>query len=307
MLKPLSLCGVIPPMCTPLTPDGEIDVASVHNLVDYLIEYSVHGIFVLGTTGEFPLLTDRQKRTLLDVVIPAVRGRVPVVVGILGTSTHRCIENGLVAKEAGADAVVLAATYYFRPSQMEVMDHFRAVHATLNLPVLAYDIPGLTNVKLEPATIKTLLAEDAIAGIKDSSGDLHAFREVLIATRGTGFRVFTGSELIFDMCLQMGAHGGVPGLGNVVPSEYVRIYELAMAGQWAAAARAQEPLVAFWRELISQGGAGCSSLSSALGGFKTALKLKGIIASSRVAAPFHSFNAEEEERVADVMRRHGFV
>ena len=307
MFDPNSLHGVIPPICTPLTAGGEVDVPSVHNLVDYLVENGVHGIFALGSTGEFSLLTNRQKEVLLDAVTEAVDHRVPVVVGILDTSTSRCIENGQVARQAGADALVLGSIYYFTASQKEVMDHFRAVHAAVGLPILAYDIPSLVHSKLDVGTIRTLFEEGVIIGIKDSSGMPDKFREVLVATRGTGFRAFTGSELVFDVYLGMGAHGGVPGLGNVLPAEYVHIYDLAQEGDWAAAAQVQERLMAGYWDLVSQGDQGYSFLSSALGGFKAGLKAKGVIANSTVGAPLHCFGPEEEERVAEILRCLCFV
>jgi 4-hydroxy-tetrahydrodipicolinate synthase len=307
MLDPAALHGIIPPMCTPLTDEGEVDVASVYTLVEYLLAGGVHGIFALGSTGEFASLTGRQRQTLIEAVVAAVHGRVPVIAGILDTSTARCIENGLVARAAGADAVVLAPIYYFRASQTELLDLFRAVKTTVGLPLLAYDVPTAVNVKLELATIKQLADERVIAGLKDSSGATEGFRRVLLATRGSDFRAFTGSELIVDACLHMGAHGSVPGLGNVFPAEYVRLYDLARVGDWAGAAAIQERLLGCFYELIGQGDPGYSASSSALGGFKTGLKLKGAIRSARVGAPLHSFSPAEEERVADVMRRHGFL
>jgi 4-hydroxy-tetrahydrodipicolinate synthase len=307
MFDPTSLHGIIPPMCTPLTDDGEIDVSSVHSLVEHLLAGGVHGIFALGSSGEFASLTGEQRQTLLAAVVAAVRGRVPVLAGILDTSTSRCIENGLAARSAGADALVLAPIYYFRASQIELIDHFRAVNAAVGLPMLAYDVPTAVNVKLELATIKQLADEGVIVGLKDSSGATEAFRRVLLATRGDDFRVFTGSELIVDACLWMGAHGSVPGLGNILPAEYVQIYDLARAGEWAAATKIQERLLTCFYELIAQGDPTYSFSASALGGFKTGLKLKGAIRSTRLAAPLHSFGPAEEERVADVMRRHGFL
>lgn len=300
------LHGIIPPICAPMTDDGEIDVPSVHTLVEHLLNGGVHGIFVLGSTGEFSSLTSRQRKLMLDETVKAVGGRVPVVAGILDTSTARCIENGLEARAAGADAVVIAAPYYYRISQTEIIDLFRAVKAAVGLPMLAYDVPT-TNVKLECDTMVRLAAEGTLVGLKDSSGQTEAFRRVLLATRGLTFRVFTGSELIIDSCFQMGAHGSVPGLGNVFPAEYVQVYDLSRAGDWAAAAALQDRLLACFYELITQGAPGYSISSSALGGFKSGLKLRGAIRSTRVAAPLHSFSPAEEQRVADVMRRHGFL
>ena len=307
MFDPFTLHGIIPPMCTPLADDGEIDVGSVHTLAEYLIAGGVHGIFALGSSGECASMTIRQRQALLAALIPAVRGRVPVLVGILDTSTARCIEHGLAAREAGADAVVLAPNHYYRASQPEIIDLFRAVRAGVGLPLIAYDVPSAVNTKIEAATIRQLAEEGVIVGLKDSSGATEGFRRVLMATRGLEFRVFTGSELIVDACLRMGAHGSVPGLGNIFPAEYVRIYDLGRSGDWDAAAALQERLLACFYELIAQGEPGFSASSSALGGFKTGLKLKGAIRSTRLAAPLHSFGPAEEQRVADVMRRHGFL
>jgi 4-hydroxy-tetrahydrodipicolinate synthase len=307
MFDPTTLHGIVPPMCTPLTDDGEVDLPSVHMLVEYLLAGGVHGIFALGSTGEFAALTNRQRQTLLEAVVAAVQGRVPVLAGIMDTSTARCVEHGLAAREAGVDAVVLASIYYFRPSQAEIVAHFRAVKAAVELPLLAYDVPTAVNVKLELPTITQLAEEGVIAGLKDSSGAAEAFRRVLLATRGSDFRIFTGSELIVDTCLRMGAHGSVPGLANVFPAEYVRIYDLARAGDWDAAAAIQERLLACFYELITQGDARYSASASALGGFKTGLKLRGAIRSTRVGEPLHSFGSDEEQRVAEVMRRHGFM
>lgn len=307
MFDPATLHGIISPMCTPLDDDGEIDLEAVQTLAEHLIAGGVHGIFALGSSGECASMTIRQRQALLSALIPAVRGRVPVLVGILDTSTARCIEHGLAAKAAGADAVVLAPNHYYRASQPEIVELFRDVRAAVGLPLIAYDVPSAVNVKLEAATIRQLAEERVIAGLKDSSGATEGFRRVLMATRDLDFRVFTGSELIVDACLRMGAHGSVPGLGNIFPAEYVRVYDLAQANDWDAAAALQERLLACFYELIAQGDPGYSASSSALGGFKTGLKLKGAIRSTRVAAPLHSFGPAEEGRVADVMRRHGFL
>jgi 4-hydroxy-tetrahydrodipicolinate synthase len=307
MFNPTTLHGIIPPMCTPLNDAGEVDLPSVHTLVEHLIAGGVHAIFALGSSGENASLTAAQRQALLTTTIVAVKGRVPVLAGIIDTSTARCIEQGLAARETGADALVLAPTYYYRAGQAELIDHFRAVRAAVGLPIMAYDVPGAVNVKLEYATVVQLAEEGVIDGLKDSSGVTEGFRRVLIGTRGSSFRAFTGSELIVDSCLQMGAHGSVPGLANIFPAEYVRIYDLAQAGDWSGAAALQERLLTCFYELIGQGDPGHSVSSSALGGFKTGLKIRGAMRTTRVTAPLHSFGPAEEERVADVMRRHGFL
>jgi len=307
MLDSTRLRGIIPPICTPLTGEGAIDVPSVHRLIDYLLANGVHGVFAFGSTGECTSLTARQRETMLAAVIAAVHGRAPVLIGVMDTSTERVIEQGLAAKAAGADALVVAAPFYFRTTQAETIEHFRLVHAAVDLPIMAYDIPATVVIKLESATIRQLYAEGVIVGLKDSSGAIDALRHTLLHLRDTGFRAFTGSELIVDLSLRIGAHGGVPGVANVFPGEFVQLYDLATAGRWDDAARLQERLLLCFYELIAQGGPGYSGMSSALGGFKTGLKLKGVISSTRVAAPLQSFTPAEEERVAEVLHRHGFL
>jgi 4-hydroxy-tetrahydrodipicolinate synthase len=303
----MALHGIIPPICTPLTPEGAVDVASARRLVEFQLAGGVHGLFVLGSTGELAVLTAEQRRLMLETAVAAAGGRAPILAGIFDTSTRRCVENGLMARAAGADALVLAPPYYYRAGQRELIEHFRAVRAAVELPIMAYDVPGAVNVKLDPATVAALAEEGTICGLKDSSGDFHGFREVLMRTRHLPFRAFTGSELIVDSCLHMGAHGSVPGLANVFPAEYVRLYDLARAGDWAAASAVQERLLACFRELITQGDPGYSPSASALGGFKAGLKLQGVITHTTVAEPLHSFTPAEEERVAAVMRHYGFL
>src|SRR5690349_24744349 len=152
MLDPTRLRGIIPPICTPLTSEGAIDVASVRRLIDYLLANVVHGIFAFGSTGECTSLTAQQRATMLESVIAAVDRRVPVLIGVMDTSTERCIEQGLAAQAAGADAIVVAAPFYFRTTQAETIEHFRRIHERVELPIMAYDIPPTVVIKLESAT-----------------------------------------------------------------------------------------------------------------------------------------------------------
>src|SRR5262245_1748693 len=307
MLDANSLRGIIPPICTPLTDAGDIDTQSVDRLIEYLLESGVHGIFAFGSTGECTSLTSKQREVLLDRVIAAVKGRVPVLVGVTDASTERSIAYGLAAKNAGADGLVVAAPFYYRTTQAEVIDHFRRIHEAVGLPIMAYDIPVTVTIKLESATIQQLYREGVIVGLKDSSGAVDALRNTLLRLRDTDFRAFTGSELVVDLCLRMGAHGSVPGVANVFPTEYVRLYNLARAGRWDEAVQLQERLLLAFYEVIGQGDSRFSGMSSAVGGFKSALKAKGIISSTRVASPLQSLGPAEEQRVADGLRRHGFL
>ena len=134
------------------------------------------------------------------------------------------------------------------------------------------------------------------------------FREVVLGTRHLpNFRIFTGSELMVDTVLMMGAHGVVPGVGNVVPRDYVKLYDAAMRGDWQEAKLVQERLFVFFNRLIRQGSPGSSGTSSALGGFKAALKTLGVMPNTVMAAPMISFGPDEEARVKAVLYEFGYI
>lgn len=308
MSQPTTFHGVIPPVATPFMPDGQLDVNSLRRLCHFQIDNGVHGLFMLGSTSEGPELTDAYRETVMRTGVETSAGRVPVIAGISETSTARAIAQGLTAKAAGCDAVVLASPYYHLNSQSELLEHYRAVKAAVGLPIMAYDIPVLVKVKLEPRTVIQLAEEGTIAGLKDSSGNLETFREIVMSTRHVlGFSVFTGSETLVDLALAIGAHGVVPGVGNVVPRDYVNLYDAACKGDWAEARRIQEKLYAFFFKLIKQGPPQGSGSASALGGFKSALKALGVIDHTTMYAPMTSFTGDEEARVRAVLHEFGYL
>ncbi len=295
---PQEFGGVVPPVCTPLTESFEVDIESFERLIEFQIDAGVHGLFVLGSTSEMAFLTNTQRAQVLETAVSVARGRVPVVAGIIDMTTARCLEHAQAAAHAGADALVLTAPYYARASQAETIDHFRTIHAAVDLPILAYDVPPAVHTKLERDTVLRLAQEELIVGIKDSSGDDANFRGLLLETRGLpNFSAFTGSELLVDSALLMGASGTVPGLGNVDPAGYVRLFNVARAGDWAAARQEQERLYRLF-SIVFAGTTGRMGFgSSAMGGFKTALMLRGVIATNVVGRPMTRFNDAEVDRV----------
>lgn len=303
----LDLRGVIPPIATPFDGDGKLDEPSLVRLTRHLLDGGVHGLFVLGSTGEGPALSEEERRRVVQVVVETVGGRVPVLAGITETSTHRAIALGQEVARLGADAVVLAPSFYHLPSQQELIDHFRAVHAAVPLPLVAYNVPSLVKAELTPETVELLAREGTIIALKDSSGDMSTFRQCILRTLDLpGFRLLTGMEFLVDVAVQMGAHGCVPGIGNVAPREYVQVYELACQGRWAEARAVQERLVALF-DLCYQGEPGMSGSAAALSGFKSALRWLGVIETARMAPPLSTLPPEAEERVREVLIRTGFL
>ncbi|MFH9246911.1 dihydrodipicolinate synthase family protein [Streptomyces lydicus] len=309
MALPAPLHGVIPPVCTPLGPQGEVDTESLTRLVGHLLDGGVHGLFALGSTSEVAYLTDDQRATALETVVKAAGGRVPVLAGAIDTTTPRVLDHARTAAGLGADALVATAPFYTRTHPREIADHFRRLRSTVDLPLFAYDIPMAVHTKLPPSLVAELAADGTLAGLKDSSGDEGALRRLLVRLggrtgrrtgRAPGFSVLTGSELTVDAALLAGADGVVPGLGNVDPAGYVRLYDAALAGDWERAAAEQERLVALFAITDAGPESEMGRSSSALGSFKTALHLLGVLARGTTAFPQRPLS---EQSVQEVGRR----
>jgi 4-hydroxy-tetrahydrodipicolinate synthase len=302
------LRGIIPPVSTPLTEDGEIDRPSLERLIRFHLDAGVHGLFMLGSTSETAVLTDRQRATVIEVGVQTVAGQAPVLAGIIDTATEPAIEHARVAARLGADALVLTAPFYIRPSQGEIIAHFRAVHAATDRPLLAYDIPVFVPTKLERATILALADEGLIVGMKDSSGDLDNFRLILIETQNRpDFAAFTGSELLVDIALMIGARGAVPGLANVDPAGFVRVYDAIQAGD-VATARAEQERLCRLAAIVAAATPGRMGLTAAaFGSIKTALMLRGVLPNNVVGRPLARFDEAETSRVRAVLTELGLL
>ncbi|WP_431987616.1 dihydrodipicolinate synthase family protein [Streptomyces parvulus] len=284
---PTPLHGVIPPVITPLTPAGDVDTGSVRRLAEHLIGAGVHGLFLLGSSGETAYLTDAQRLTALEAAVDAAAGRVPVLAGVIDTTTARVLDRAADAVRAGADALVATAPFYTRTHPVEIAGHFRRIREAAGLPLFAYDIPVAVHTKLPRDLVLELAGDGTLAGLKDSSGDDGSLRRLLVELRSLApdFSVLTGSELTVDGALLAGADGVVPGLGNVDAHGYVRLYEAARAGDWATARAEQDRLAALFA-LTDAGDPGLmGASSSALGAFKAAARLLGLIDCAATAAP----------------------
>jgi 4-hydroxy-tetrahydrodipicolinate synthase len=300
--------GIVPPVCTPLSPDLEIDTASLERLLSFLIDEGVNGVFMLGTSGEAPCLTDAQRDVVVEVAVKTVSGQVPVLAGAIDMTTARMIEHARRAVSLGADAIVASAPFYVAATEPPEVDrHFRALKAACGAPLLAYDIPVAVHTKLQPAELLPLASDHVLDGLKDSSGDLAMMREVIMGTRALPeFCTFTGSELVVDCAVQTGASGAVPGLGNVDPRGFVDLYGRCRAGDWDQARVEQERLIRLFAVThCAKPGKGRNA--AALGGFKTALKLRGIISTNAMALPQAALDDIEAAAVREVLVATGLL
>jgi 4-hydroxy-tetrahydrodipicolinate synthase len=305
MLDLERLHGIVPPILTPIRTDETIDLGSLRRLIDFQIDEGVHGIWVLGTTGEFASFARRERAEAVAAAVEAVNGRVPVVVNISDAATRLAVEHARDARDAGADAIALLPPYYYVNEQDELLDHFRRVRGAVDLPLLAYNIPQNVKAKFGVETILKLGKEGAIVGLKDSQNDLDWFRQVMTGAseRGIALRGFLGTRYLIDAGLLAGAHGAIPGIANVAPRLCVECYEAARRGDFAAANQATARLMQVTK--LSGLARGGSQTASSFATMKAALKLLGVLETGLVTAPLRNVTADEEASVADFVKQLG--
>ena len=308
--NPKLLRGVVPPVCTPFTADYEVDEKSLRRLINHLIDGGVHGLFVLGSTSEVAYLTDKRRADVIRIALDETAGRVPVVAGAIDMTTFRVNDHVRAAVEAGIDGIVLTAPFYVRTHPEEIALHFKLVkEACGDVPLYAYDIPVAANgVKLETSTVLKMAKEGVIQGLKDSSGNDAGIRAVVLGAQKLGlkdFVILTGSELTVDSALMAGAHGVVPGIGNIDPVGYVKIFDYVAAGNYKAARAEQERLTEMFGLVDVGAPSRMGRGSSALGAFKASLKLLGIIEDGRTAPPQIPLNSDEIAAIIPFLKNAG--
>src|SRR3569623_2145454 len=200
------LTGIIPPMATPLTDRDTLDVVGLERLIEHILAGDVHGLCILGTTGEAPSLSYRLRRELIERSCRLVAGRVPVLVGITDTSFVESVILARHSADHGAAGVVASTPYYFPAGQPELIEYVTRLTAELPLPLYLYNMPMMTKVIFEPATVRVLLDNQRVIGIKDSSGNLEYFDEVLaIARDRPDWTVLVGPEHLLADVVRKGA------------------------------------------------------------------------------------------------------
>lgn len=233
--------GIIPAMVTPFTQEQEVNEKALRRLVNHCIEGGVHGVFAVGSQGEFWALTPEEKRRIWEAVVDETRGRVPVYAGTVGVTTRETIALTRMAKEAGVDAVSILTPYFISPSDDQLFDHYQAVAEAVDIPILLYTNPARTGVKISVGLLERLTRVPGIVGIKDSSGDLELTAEYIRAAPPE-FSVLMGRDTLIYAGLLYGTRGGIAATGNVKPALVAEIYDKFIAGDLPGALQAQRAL-----------------------------------------------------------------
>lgn len=299
--------GVVPPVVTPDTPDHQLDVVSFERSINRLIEAGVDGLFFLGSSGEVVFATDERRDQIVREAVRIVDHRVPVLVGIIDTQTERVLEHGRRALALGADALVATAPFYALGGPADVEEHFRILHQELDAPLFAYDIPVCVHTKLSWKMLARLGAEGVLAGVKDSSGDDVSFRYLVQENEKNGhpLTLLTGHEIVVDGALLSGADGSVPGLANVEPEGYVRMWKAAQEGNWAEVKREQDRLNEISH--IFDVTTGVQGYGAGVGAFKCALNLMGIFDSDQMPRPVKPLDGQNREAIKQVLIANGLL
>jgi len=303
VMQPSRLAGIFVPMVTPLLADETVDEASLGRLVDFLVGAGVHGLWAMGTTGEFAALPEGERARAVVATVDRAAGRVPVIANIGDSSTGLALRHARHAVIAGADALALTPPHYYPHSMDEMLTHFRALKAAFpDQPLLIYNIPQTVKVKMSLATTLQLAREGTVQGIKDSQNDLRWFRALTHAIRADGlgdqFRMFLGTRTLIDAGLVIGAHGAIPATSNVAPAAAAETWEAAARGDFATAARAQEIVMRF--EDLAEIARGGSAEGASFSSMKLILREWGVIDSARLTRPLRSF---AEDEVTELRRR----
>ena len=224
-----SFQGSLVAMVTPFR-DGEVDEATLAELVEFHVANGTDGLVPCGTTGESPTLSHGEHKRVIELVIKAARGRIPVVAGTGSNSTAEAIEMTVHAAKAGADGALLVSPYYNKPTQQGLYEHFKAIaQAAPDLPLIVYNIQGRTAVNVETETMARLAQIPNIVGVKEASGNLDQMTSVILAC-GPDFSVVSGDDSLTLPLMAVGGRGVISVLANFLPREVAELTHAALDG-----------------------------------------------------------------------------
>ena len=294
------LRGIIPPVITPLLDNNKLDVQGLENLVEHLVSGGVHGLFILGTTGEAPSLSYPLRKEFIKRTCELVNHRIPVMVGITDTSFDGSLEIAEYSHAVGVDAVVVAPPYYIPISQAEMVVYLENLVPRLPLPLLLYNMPIHTKLHMVIKTVK--IAKDLGAiGIKDSSGDMFYQTSLIEEFKDSPeFAIITGTELFIPETILQGGHGAIAGGANMFPKLFVELYEASLAHDFEKISALREVVMKLYNTIYSVG----KTSSKYIKGIKCALSLMNVC-SDYVALPLCKFDGEDKEKIKQYLAEMG--
>ncbi|WP_418771483.1 dihydrodipicolinate synthase family protein [Halobacterium yunchengense] len=292
---PLGLHGVVPPTVTAFRDDETLDAATTAEHARFVVDRGVHGVFPLGTNGEFPLLTGAERREAVEAVVDEVGGEVPVIAGVGAPSTRETVAHAEHAESTGADGVVVVTPFYYPLDREGAVAHYERVAAAVDLPVYVYHIPSKTGNELSLDALSEIAAIENVAGLKDSSKDVPWLGQAVDAHPELTF--LAGSDSLLAPGLDLGCSGVVSAVANAFPELVVDLYEAYDEGDRERARRLQS-VVYDVRTALKRG--------PYMAGVKTALGLRGFDAGP-LRSPLRLMDGDQREALADDLEALGVV
>ncbi|NKB60594.1 MAG: dihydrodipicolinate synthase family protein [Gammaproteobacteria bacterium] len=284
--------GIYPPVITPHSEGGSIDRDGFVAMVEHLVESGVHGVIVGGTTGEYYAQTKEERVELMKLANETLRGRLPLIVGVGAIRTEDCIEYGQLAKENGAEAILLSAPYYAVPTQLELANHALAVDRAVNLPIMLYNYPGRTGTTMQAEFFDRVGRSPNFRGIKESTGDVNQLH--MLAREYPHITLLCGMD---DQALEFfawGARGWVCAGGNCLPKEHVALYEaVALENDIVKGRRIMSALMPFMG-ILEQSGKFIQSI-------KHACRIEGL-PTGPVRKPLQELNKQDKRELETVLK-----
>jgi len=301
-LRPLR--GIIPPMATPLASIDTLDLPGLERLIEHVLGGGVHGLFILGTTGEGPALSYRLRRELIERVCAQVGTRVPVLVGITDSAYIESLQLAEFSAKAGASAVVAATPFYFRFGQSDILRLVESLAKDSPLPLYLYNQPELTKISFEPETVARAAEIPNVVGVKDSGGQIGYIKQVLslVGKIHPEFSVLVGPENLLAEALLCGAHGGVPGGANIFPDLPVRLYRAFVDGKHKEMQEVQAKMIEIGAPIWNAG----EAEPAFMGRLKGALSVLGIC-SGLPTWPYEQATADEKKKLEAHLAKHGII
>jgi 4-hydroxy-tetrahydrodipicolinate synthase len=290
----LKLEGIWTPMVTPLKANREIDLRATRILANKLVENGVDGLFPLGTTGEFALLTPKERNEVVRAVVEEARGRVQVIAGISDPSTGNILRFASDAKEAGVDGVITTTPFYYSSTQEGMHDHFKLLASKIDLPLVLYNIPEWTHTFATPHLVGELAREGLIAGLKYTGYNLLHLLEFISEVQGR-IPVLNGSDAMTFTNLEFGGSGAIMGVSNLAPQLCANLFDEFEGGNLARARELQMELLPYIEAM-------------GVGTFPAGLKEAMSISGSRVGGtkdPVPALTAAERKLVSEILRKTG--
>ena len=224
--------GIMTALITPFDEKNCVVEESLRELIRFQIQNGVHSILVMGGSGEYIQMTMSERKRVIDIAADEIKGKVPLVVGILEPGLAPAIELSLYAKAAGADAILVVTPYYISPNQEGMAEYFRKIDQAVDMPMLLYNVPKRTNNTLLPATVERMVQEiPNIVGIKECTPSVAQVVE-LIRRVGDRIAVLSGEEFFAVSEMILGARGAVMASANVIPGVWVKLYDLIQAHRY---------------------------------------------------------------------------